>query len=205
MSNESLSGLAIKAKSGDRKAFELIIKELENELKKLANKYYISGSDAEDTLQEAHIGVWKAVEDWDINGGMSFKNFTINICCKRHIITAMSTANRKKYDVLNSAISISTPISSGDDDNEQYLSDFIPDTAGSPQDQYISKEEFDANTQQICCKLTKLEKMIFFEYMKGQTYNEIADILCIKTKAVDNALMRIRKKASVLWADKEVE
>ena len=52
---------------------------------------------------------------------------------------------------------------------------------------------------QICNKLTKLERAIFQEYMKSQSYNDIAENLGIKSKAVDNALMRIRKKASELY------
>lgn len=198
-SERNLESLAIRAKDGDREAFDIILKELDSEIKKLTSKYYISGGDSEDTLQEAKIGVWKAVEDWTSTGGMSFKNFAINICCKRHIITAMSAANRKKYDLLNTSISLSLPIGGGDDDNEQYLGDFLPDPSLSPQDQCILDEEYKMNSKKVCNKLTSLEKMIFMEYMKGQTYSEIADALEIKTKAVDNALMRIRKKASTLW------
>jgi RNA polymerase sporulation-specific sigma factor len=198
-SEVTLEDLAIRAKNGDTKAFDIILKELNSEIRKLTSKYYIPGSDSEDTLQEAYIGIWKAVEDWTSTGGMSFKNFAINICCKRHIITAMSAANRKKYDLLNTSISLSLPIGGGDGDSEQYLGDFLPDPNLSPQDQYIADEEYDANSMKICNKLTDLEKMIFWEYMKGQTYSEIADVLDIKTKAVDNALMRIRKKASTLW------
>jgi RNA polymerase sporulation-specific sigma factor len=199
MQKQDLEGLAANARRGDSLAFNSILKELDIEIKKLCSKYYIPGGDASDTLQEAYIGIWKAVEDWRADGGMSFKNFAINICCKRHIITAMSAKTRKKYEVLNNAVSLSLPIVANDDDNEQCLSDFIPDLDLSPQDQYIAKEEYQLNSSRISTKLTKLERMIFEEYMKGQTYSEIAVVLHIKTKAVDNALMRIRKKASSLW------
>jgi len=196
---ETLECLAERAKNGDHYAFDVILKELEYEIKKLISKYYIPGGDADDTLQEAYIGIWKAVEDWTATGGMSFKNFAINICCKRHIITAMSAANRKKCDVLNTSISLSLPVTGNDDDNEQYLGDFLPDLNYSPEEQCIMKEEYEFNTLEISNKLTDLEKEIFNEYMKNQTYGEIAEILGIKTKAVDNALMRIRKKAVSLW------
>ena len=86
---ETLECLAERAKNGDHYAFDVILKELEYEIKKLISKYYIPGGDADDTLQEAYIGIWKAVEDWTATGGMSFKNFAINICCKRHIITEL--------------------------------------------------------------------------------------------------------------------
>jgi RNA polymerase sporulation-specific sigma factor len=193
--------LVSKAKKGDSRAFQDILKELDIDLKKIASKYYINGADAQDTLQEARIGVWKAVVDWQVDGGMSFKNFAISLCCKRHIITAMSTANRKKYDPLNSAISLSLPLASSEDDNEQYLADFIPDPKLSTLDTYISQEEYDLWCERICSKLTNLEKAIFYEYMFGQSYNEIAEVLGVKSKAVDNALMRIRKKAAEIYEE----
>ena len=199
MPKQNLESLAERAKSGDQHAFDFILKELEYEIKRLISKYYIPGGDKDDTLQEAYIGIWKAVEDWTPTGGMSFKNFAINICCKRNVITAMSAANRKKFDVLNTSISLSLPITGGDDDNEQYLGDFIPDPDASPEMQCIIKEEYEYNSSQISNKLTGLEKEIFDQYMKGQSYGEIAEILGIKSKAVDNALMRIRKKAVMLW------
>lgn len=199
LKTEDLEILAIKAKNGDDVAFEKIVKELAIELKKISNKYYINGADSDDTYQEACIGVWKAVEDWDKTLGTSFRNFAINICCKRHIITAISAANRKKCDVLNSAVSLSMPLVVNDDDSQQFLSDFIPDPHETPDQQCISDEEYDLLSDKIRSKLTKLEQLIYSEYMHGRTYNEIADILNIKTKAVDNALMRIRKKASCLW------
>lgn len=196
---EQMQALVKKAKAGDQAAFSMILKELEYELKKLVKQFYISGADADDTLQEAYIGVWKAVDDWTVDGGMSFRNFAIKICCKRHLITAMTSANRKKYDLLNKAISLTLPLSPNGDDHEQYWGDFIPDEAETPAEQYISQEEYSSYSLKICNKLTKLENKIFIEYMKGQTYSEIAETLNIKTKAVDNALMRIRKKASALW------
>ena len=196
---ENLELLAKRAKGGEAKAFDIILQQLHGEIKRITSKYYIPGGDEDDVLQEAYIGIWKAVQDWTETGGMSFKNFAINICCKRHIITALSTSNRKKYDILNTAVSLSLPIMGGDDDNEQYLGDFLPDTAPSPEDQCLLREEYMSNSSKICSKLTKLENLIFREYIKGQSYSEIADVLSIKTKAVDNALMRIRKKASSVW------
>ncbi len=52
-----LQSLAVKAKSGDEDAFNQILKILDNDLRKLAGKYYINGSDENDVLQECRIGV----------------------------------------------------------------------------------------------------------------------------------------------------
>jgi RNA polymerase sporulation-specific sigma factor len=184
-----------KAKQGNKEAFDKILKRLEPKLRRITSKFYINGSDEQDTLQEARIGVWKAIIDWEETGGMTFDNFAINLCCKRHIITAVSTANRKKYSVLNDSVSLNLPVINGDDDDDQCLSDFISDPQSTSEDQLIDAEEYQLKYQKIRDSLTDLEDIIFVEYIQGLTYNEIADKLYVKTKTVDNALMRIRKKA----------
>jgi len=195
--DDILETLVEKAKAHDLKSFDKILSILNPELKKMATKYYINGSDAEDVLQEARIGVWKAVEDWQPSGGMSFKNFAINLCCKRHIITAMATANRKKYTILNQSISYEIPIITNDpSDTEQSLADFIEDPNSELINHFISRDERETRHRRILSKLTNMERSIYLYFMQDLSYREIAENLGIKTKAVDNALMRIRKKAA---------
>ena len=92
---EQFLRLVNSAKGGDDRAFDKILSELEPELKKISKRYFISGSDPQDVLQEGRIGVWKAVMDFDDSKDMSFKNFALNLCVKRHVITAVAAANRK--------------------------------------------------------------------------------------------------------------
>jgi RNA polymerase sporulation-specific sigma factor len=194
--DQILKYLVRKAKAGDDQAFKEIIKILDSDLKKISNKYYIVGSDDNDVLQECRIGVWKAIKDYDENGGMTFKNFSVNLCVKRHLITAMSHANTQKFKLQNEAISLSTPISQSDEEGVQTYSDYIPDPNADLLNQYIIQEEFDANLELITDKLTDLEASIFNQYAFNSSYKDIAKALEVKPKTVDNALMRIRKKAS---------
>ncbi len=193
--------LILLARKGDTKSTNKILGDLDADLKKLINRYcyYISGSDKQDVLQEGRIGIWKAIQDFDENGGMTFRNFAINICCKRHIITAIAQANRKKYDPLNNAELFSTPVISGDDESEQSVADFIPDNTSSALDDILSREELKTIFSELRKKLTKLEDSICLEYAKDESYKDIAKKLNIKAKAVDNALMRIRKKAAEVF------
>ena len=184
-----------------QRAFEKLMRGLEPDLRKIASRYYINGSDYQDVLQECRIGVWKAVQDFDENGGMSFRNFSINLCCKRHVITAMAAANRKKYDLHNNAVSLDTPISTGDDENEQSLSDFIQDQAAPMITHILVREEFDENALRVRKRLTQLEAAIFDEYSFEESYRDIADSLGVKSKTVDNALMRIRRKSVDVYQD----
>jgi RNA polymerase sporulation-specific sigma factor len=184
-----------------QRAFETLLRDLEPDLRKVASRYYINGADYQDVLQEGRIGVWKAVQDFDPNGGMSFRNFCINLCVKRHVITAMAAANRKKYDLHNNSISLDTPISTGDDDNEQSLSDFIQDPNSPMIDGLLVREEFEENALRVKRRLTQLEAAIFDEYSFEESYRDIAESLGIKSKAVDNALMRVRAKSANVYQE----
>lgn len=187
------------AKGGDDRAFDKILLELEPELKKIAKRYFISGSDPQDVLQEGRIGVWKAVMDFDENKDMSFKNFALNLCVKRHVITAVAAANRKKFDLHNNAASLDTAVWTGEEDSEQSLADFIADTEMPLIDRLVQSEEYEENSEKVTKRLTPLERAIFTEYSYDESYKDIATALGIKSKAVDNALMRIRKKSSEIY------
>ena len=191
------------AKGGDDRAFDKILSELEPELKKIAKRYFISGSDPQDVLQEGRIGVWKAVMDFDESKDMSFKNFALNLCVKRHVITAVAAANRKKFDLHNNATSLDTAVWTGEEDSEQSLADFIADTDTPLLDRLVQNEEYEENSNKVTKRLTPLERAIFAEYSCDESYKDIAVALDIKPKAVDNALMRIRKKANDVWTQHE--
>ncbi len=194
--DQDLSILAKKAKDGDQKSFEEILKILDPDIKKLAHKYYIVGGDSQDVIQECRLGVWKAVKDFDDRAGMSFKNFSLSLCVKRHLITAMSHANSQKFRLQNEAVSLSSPVSQSEDEGMQTYADYIQDPNSDLLSNYIIEEEFNTNLQMISEKLTKLEMSIFGQYAFSSSYKDIADALQVKPKTVDNALMRIRKKSS---------
>jgi RNA polymerase sporulation-specific sigma factor len=191
--------LARKAKEGDEKAFSEIVKILENDIKKIASKFYISGSDDQDVFQECKIGMWKAVKDFNENGGMSFKNFSLGLCVKRHLLTAISHANTLKFKLQNEAVSLSAPTSTQSDDVTLTYADVIIDHNSDLEQNYIAQEEFHDNLELIKEKLTSLELSIFGQYAFNSSYKDIAKALDVKPKTVDNALMRIRKKSSEIY------
>jgi RNA polymerase sporulation-specific sigma factor len=175
---------------------------MEPELKKIVARFYIEGADRQDVLQEARIGFVKAVEDYREDGGMTFKNFAINLCCKRHIITQINQALRKKYELHKKAIWLATPIRSGDGEAEQTLEDFIQDTSIEPViDNILVKEENAEVTEMILRELTELEASIFLEYLEQKSYKQIGESVGVSQKVVDNGLMRIRKKLKKVYEE----
>lgn len=190
-----LISLVYKAKQGDDASFDKILKALDSSIKKIAGQYYINGMDRHDVIQTGRLGLYKAIRDYDEDTGMTFKHFALNICVKRNIQTAVMAANRKKYENHNKAISLEAPVIS-DDESMQSIADYIPDEEMPMDNMYVIQEEFDYCHRALEIKLTALEKKIYHEFMHEPSYRVIANNLNIKPKAVDNALMRIRKKAN---------
>ena len=199
--------LVNKAKKGDEKSFKILLKMVDGDLRKIAGHYFILGGDREDVMQELRLGVFKAVNSYDCTKDTSFKNFCVNLVCKRHLATAISSAKRMKNSVLNDSISLDAPIILGDDGNLQTLADFIPDKQNpydeSPEvnlvEDIIVREEYELNTKKLMEKLTPLEAEIFSEYGTNSLYKEISITLSVPAKCVDNALTRIRKKANEVY------
>jgi RNA polymerase sporulation-specific sigma factor len=196
-----------KAKKGNQQAFNTLLKMVEPDLKKIASHFFILGGDREDVLQELRLGVLKAVNSYDPTKDTTFKNFCVNLVCKRHLATAISSAKRMKNSILNESVSLDAPIILGDDGNLQTLADFIPDRINpfdeSPEtnliEDIIIKEEYEQTSKLLIDKLTPLEEDIFVEYGFNSSYKEISNSLNVPPKCVDNALTRIRKKASEVY------
>ena len=166
---------------------------------------FIKGSQTVDVYQETLIALrFKAIPNFKKNKGMSFLNFA-KMCIRRHLITLLhASRNRNKDKTINFAISLdSTP--NGDDDNgSNTLANTIGDTKLSHDKAYERSEAFVQTKKTLSKSLSEFERCVLDEYLADASYKEIADIISIKfnenhnAKSIDNALLRIRKKASHL-------
>ena len=196
-----------RAKAGNQAAFKKLLKMVEPDLKKIAPHFFIVGGDREDVMQELRLGVFKAVNSYDCTKDTTFKNFCVNLVCKRHLATAIASAKRMKNSALNDSVSLDAPFILNDDGNFHSLGDYIPDKKNpydeSPEvnlvEDIIVREELEINSTMLLHKLTSLEAEIFVEYGQNSSYKEISQTLQVPAKCVDNALTRIRKKASEVY------
>ena len=101
--------LVNRAKAGNQAAFKRLLKMVEPDLKKIAPHFFIVGGDREDVMQELRLGVFKAVNSYDCTKDTTFKNFCVNLVCKRHLATAIASAKRMKNSALNDSISLDAP------------------------------------------------------------------------------------------------
>ena len=181
---------------GDNNALNYIIDKYYDLVNMKANKFFIVGAEKSDIIQEGLIGLYKATKSFNLEKQNSFKTFA-NMCIERQIITAVKTANRQKNIPLNSAFSINAQLY---DDNENSSSEVVnilnTNYIEDPSDSITRKEYFDYMNKSISDNLSQHEKDVLKYFRQNKSYQEIAEKLNCKTKSVDTAMTRIRRKAN---------
>ena len=86
----------------DRDAVGELLRRHEGLVVSVARKYFVPGGDHEDVRQQAMIGFWKAVRDYDAEAAAAFPSFA-RTCMQRQVITAVKAANRMKHSPLTEA------------------------------------------------------------------------------------------------------
>lgn len=169
---------------------------------------YIRGMQTTDIYQQTLFALWtKAIPGFKKRKKMSFLNFA-KMCIRRHLITELNNAAHVgKHQAINKSISLDSPVN-GDDENSNTFSNTVADEK-DPTDKITEKEEaFRITRTTLMDSLSEFERIVLNEYLSTSTYKEIARNISkitkkrcsIKeaTKSVDNALLRIRKKAIYL-------
>ena len=184
--------MVFRAKAGDEKSLNHILKKYRNFVRSKAKPFFIGGADKEDILQEGMIGLFKAIRDYDEEKTVSFRAFA-ELCVTRQIITAVKAATRQKHIPLNSYISLNKPMS--EEDPDKTLMDMMKNShISDPEQLIISKEEMKLIEEKTKEMLSEFETRVLSLYLKGYSYNEISEKLCKHPKSVDNALQRIKRK-----------
>ncbi len=184
------------AKTGNKQALDYLINKYRDLVNLRVNKYYIIGAEKEDIIQEGLIGLFKAIKSYKSGMQNSFKTFA-SICIERQLITAIKTSNRQKHIPLNSYLSLNmNAYDSEQNDNDTTLLEIYNNaTVEDPLDTLTKKEYYNYIENAIENALSDFEKKVLFRYIKGESYNKIAEELDTPVKSIDNAIQRIRKKA----------
>ena len=183
-------------KSGDKDALSYLLEKYKNLVNIKVSKYFMIGAEKEDILQEGMIGLFKAIQSFNEEKQNSFKSFA-NICIERQLITAIKSSNRQKHMPLNTYLSLNTAAyDNNEDDSVKLIDTFNSKTAEDPLETIMKKEYYSEVEEAINKNLSKFEKQVLDRYLKGESYVTIAKRLDSPVKSVDNAIQRIRKKAS---------
>jgi RNA polymerase sporulation-specific sigma factor len=183
----------LSAQQGSQSACGDLVRRYRGLIRYKARSYYLVGADREDVIQEGMIGLYKAIRDFDPTRQASFHSFA-DLCVTRQIITAVKSATRRKHSPLNGYVSLSRSTSM-EEDGERLLSDILAAKGVcDPAEIVVAAWETDFIRSGVSEALSPFEAKVLTLYTNGRSYQEIADMLGRHTKAVDNALQRVKRK-----------
>jgi len=198
LSDEEL--LAIIRRDREESAQDYLIDKYKNMVKVKARTYFLIGADQEDLMQEGMIGLFKAIRDYKPEKTSSFFAFAW-LCVDRQMITAIKTATRQKHKPLNTYVSLNMPSYDKEGDSS-IMRGLSYQRYMDPEELFIDQEEKSFIETRLSKNLSKLERRVLSLYLKGKDYEEIAEIVSKDTKAIDNALQRVKKKVGKILIEK---
>jgi len=185
--------LVMRARNGDSKALDELIRRYQGFVRLKASSYFLAGGDSEDLIQEGLIGLYKAVRDFSPELS-SFRSFA-ELCVTRQIITAIKTATRFKHAPLNTYVSFSHTPAGQESEADCTLGDALPGpSVDDPSVCVISTEELQSLVFALGTGLSKREADALKLYLEGESYETMAERLGCDTKTIDNALQRVKRK-----------
>ena len=196
--------LVLKARNGRQDALDELLRRYAGFVRLKASSYFLAGGDSDDLVQEGMIGLYKAVRDFRPDKETSFRSFA-EICVTRQIITAIKSATRYKHGPLNTYVSFSHAPAGQDSDGDCTLGDALPGpSVDDPSVCVISTEELESLVFCLGTGLSSLEKDALRLYLEDNSYEDMADALACDTKAIDNALQRVKRKIVAHQQSREV-
>lgn len=180
--NAEDEALLAAARGGDREAEEALIMRYTRLVRVCARPLFLAGGDSEDLVQEGLMGLLDAIREFDRRRDAGFSTFA-QVCVRNRLRSAVRSAAREKHRALNAAVPW--------EGQEAQEGAPAPD---NPEDMVIAQEAWREEVQRLGRELSPFEREVLGQYLDGFTYQEIARATGKSTKAVDNAVQRIRRK-----------
>jgi len=167
----------------NEEALAVLMKKYEPLFKKLsysfAKKYVSKGVDFEDLMQHCRITFCKVIDKYDYNSDVLFYSYLL--ICLRGAMFNFTRNYNKKLECFSYM------------DNEDYenFNEFVSDI-----NIYDEYNDYDYQRKIIDFKysLSFFDMQVFELRYNSFSYGEIADLLDVNKKKVDNTLLKIRKK-----------
>ena len=177
------------AKGGNEQAITTLIDRYKMYVKIIGRQFFLTGGETDDIIQEGMMGLYGAIYSYNLTSSANFKTFA-KMCIRRSIQSAVKGANRQKHRPLNEYVSVNF----NDSENDETLGLIIPSQNSDPEQRLIHKQQREKIEQIIKNALSDFEKAVLENYLKGNSYFEISQLLNKDIKSIDNALLRIKKK-----------
>ncbi|MFQ8643956.1 MAG: sigma-70 family RNA polymerase sigma factor, partial [Bacilli bacterium] len=158
--------------------------------KKLYNANQNIGLDYNDLVQEGMVGFSTAINTYSEHKDTLFFTYAKK-CIESKMISMIVSASRLKHQILNNSLSMEA-IDSEEFNNS--LDKIIGDKTSNPEDIAIDNENLLELINSLNQEFTDFESQVFDMKKSGFNYREIAEVLDVDPKKVDNALQRIKAK-----------
>jgi RNA polymerase sporulation-specific sigma factor len=186
--------LLLRMREGEDGITEYLMNKYKNLVRNKARSMYILGADRDDLIQEGMIGLFKALQAYDIGRDASFSTFA-DLCVSRQMYTAVQAARRQKNIPLNTYISLYDSAGRNHEGEEEVLADVLAAQSElTPEELIIDQENVEQLERAIERDLSAFEKQVLDLYLTGMGYQQIAKVLGRDDKSTDNALQRIKTK-----------
>lgn len=190
---------------GNEEALNVIFEKYNPLIGVTANRmlHYCKNTSLElnDLVQEGMLGLNIAIRSFDINKDTSFYTYA-RMCIERKIISLIVSARRLKHRFLNESVSFEL----ADSFDEVYENQkCLEDNSANPENILVSSEREEELLNKAKDVLADFEYQVFELKRNGFNYKEIAEILDKDSKAVDNAIQRIRSKIKDLINNDKVD
>ena len=154
---------------GETGIIDYLMEKYKNLVRKEANAMYLLGGETDDLIQEGMIGLFKAVQDYDVDQEASFFSFA-RLCVTRQLYSAIEASNRKKHSPLNSYISLYER-----EDGEGSLIDMMEsEHETNPEELLVSQEHAKSLEERLEKDLSELERRVLYLHLMGTDYKTIA-------------------------------
>lgn len=175
-------------------AMDLMFEKYQPLIQATANRMFCycknTGLEFNDLIQEGMLGLNLAIHTFETNKDTSFYTYA-KTCIERKMISLIVGSTRLKHKILNESISFEL----SDEYDEKYTNQkCLEDNSFNPENVLMDSETEEELIRKAKLILTDFEFQVFELKRNGFNYREIAEILDKDTKAVDNALQRIRNK-----------
>ena len=169
-------------KNNRQAATEELIKRYRETVESVAIKYLDSPLEKDDLMQEGMIGLLAAIKSYNPEKGTAFATYASR-CISNSVKTALKKFSRMKDIPPSNLIEL----------EEDALDS---QTTLSAEDEFLAKESVSTLTEILYEGLSSFENEVLRLYIVGASYAEISEKLGKNSKAIDNAIQRIRKKLS---------
>ena len=176
MTDEQLVALC---KRGDKVAWEQLYERYKPRVLKIARRFFLSGGETEDLVQEGMCGLYSAVNGF-VQDKANFSAFASS-CIRNRIVDAVKKSGRAKHSALNNFLPI---VEVGED--------LI--SSDTPEDELIMREDKRELLHKMSKILSSREFKAVVMYTDGMTLSEISSALDKNIKSVDNAINRAKHK-----------